>query len=1583
MKKVFVLFLMVTSISAYAQVELVSGGSANAYTLAFPGVFSYSNGISITFKSNFANTAAATINVNGLGTKDIRKEASASLAANDIKSGQVVTLVYDGTNFQMTSASGNASGGGGGSQTLSISNDTLSISGGNSVVLPSSGSSGWNLNGNSGTDTSNFIGTTDNVPLSFKVNNIRAGKMDYDNLNLAMGIATSDFTGGAIYNTAFGNRSLQSITTGSDNTAIGLDALASNTEGSTNVAVGEDALGSNTIGNENTSVGNYTLENNTEGNQNTALGYLAMDANTTGSYNTAVGANALQTNTTGTQNVAIGTWSMSDATNADYNIAVGTNSLAYPDFASNNIAIGNSAMGDDVVGGNYNIAIGGSSLGKNVSGENNIAIGYQAMKFNQDGGQNIAIGDAALTNNQSGSENIALGTSAMGSNSTGIKNVALGEQALYRNDDGAQNTGIGYKANWGNYSGTDNAALGYFALVDNQGSNNAAVGSKALWSNTTGSSNTAIGYQADVSSGTFTNATAIGANAYVGASNSLVLGSINGVNDATATTKVGIGTTTPSASLHIDGTLRYRVNGASPTAGQVLTTDALGNATWQNAPGGSGGTGWVLTGNTATDTTSNFVGTTDALPLLFRTNSVNRLKVRIDGGVEQFMPNNNYAFGVAGLLKSATGQYNTAFGRALITNTTGQGNTAYGYGSLSSNQTGSNNTAVGLDALGRTAGNPASLENTAVGAYALYNAFNNQGNIAMGVWTGSGITTGNNNVAIGNSAMRYNNISSSVAIGHGALAYGGSTNIAIGMGSLSGASNTGVLNTIIGYNSGANVSNGSGNTVVGMQSFSLSTTGSNNSGLGYLALSGNSTGSQNTALGYNADVAMGNLSNATAVGAYAEVAQSNSLVLGAINGVNGATANTKVGIGTTTPAQALHVKGKVEIDTMVLSTASTDSVVMVGTDGVLRKRASADVGSGGGGGSQTLSISNDTLSISGGNSVVLPGSGGIGAGWSLTGNAVFGGHFIGTNNAEDLRFRAADSSFMTLTKEGILWLNQKSPYGGNNVFIGDSVAFSATGYGSSNYWNNTVAIGSKALKNGSSQLNTEGTVAIGYGALENFVTDGPSNVAVGYLSQNELSSAFGSNTSLGTYSLQKNQASGNTGIGHAALLANTIGAQNVALGSNALTTNTEGNNNIALGSGTMGSNTTGSNNLAMGTEALFSNTAGTNNTAIGHYALYNLLSGNYNVAIGNSMENATGGEYNIAMGREAANANTTGEHNLAMGYKALNSNDVASNNIALGAHALSNSTGGFGNNIALGLQALEGNSGGSDNIAIGSQSSLNNQGDLNIAIGIDALRNNTADLNLAMGYQALRNHTTGGQNIAIGNDAMSTHVNGTNNTVIGYAATVSGNFSNATAIGAQASAGASNVLVLGSINGVNGATATAKVGIGVTNPAHTLTVFNGTTTGSYQTTGWIHVSDARLKSNVQPINNALQIVSKLNGVYYHWVTNREAGRQVGFLAQDVQKVLPEVVAGTEGDLAKGETLGMAYQNIVPVLVEAMKELNTKVEALEKENAALKSAKVTNVMGYETSFTKTTPVTADDLQNQINELKNMVEDLKKK
>ena len=124
--------------------------------------------------------------------------------------------------------------------------------------------------------------------------------------------------------------------------------------------------------------------------------------------------------------------------------------------------------------------------------------------------------------------------------------------------------------------------------------------------------------------------------------------------------------------------------------------------------------------------------------------------------------------------------------------------------------------------------------------------------------------------------------------------------------------------------------------------------------------------------------------------------------------------------------------------------------------------------------------------------------------------------------------------------------------------------------------------------------------------------------------------------------------------------------------------------------------------------------------------------------------------------------------------------------------------------------------------------------------------------------------------------------------------------------------------------------------VGATFSAH-LNVNNGTTVGTYTTTGWVHSSDARLKTNVETIPHALETLQQLRGVSYQWKNAPDQPRQLGFIAQEAEKVLPEVVV-TDANGMKG----MAYQNITPVVVEAIKEQQAQIEALKAENAALKA-----------------------------------------
>jgi hypothetical protein len=88
-------------------------------------------------------------------------------------------------------------------------------------------------------------------------------------------------------------------------------------------------------------------------------------------------------------------------------------------------------------------------------------------------------------------------------------------------------------------------------------------------------------------------------------------------------------------------------------------------------------------------------------------------------------------------------------------------------------------------------------------------------------------------------------------------------------------------------------------------------------------------------------------------------------------------------------------------------------------------------------------------------------------------------------------------------------------------------------------------------------------------------------------------------------------------------------------------------------------------------------------------------------------------------------------------------------------------------------------------------------------------------------------------------------------------------------------------------------------------------------------------SDIKLKTNIETITNALEKVNQLNGVEYDRIDIND--HQIGLIAQEVEKVIPDVVYDNDG------TKSVAYQNLVALLVQAIKELNDKVDKIENKN----------------------------------------------
>jgi hypothetical protein len=227
-----------------------------------------------------------------------------------------------------------------------------------------SSSTGWLLTGNAGTvDGTNFLGTTDNIPLTLRVNNNRAGRISVGSAETFLGYNAGRVNSGT--NNAFiGYFAGYNNTTGYDNTALGTAALYSLVSGSTNTAIGSQAMyyyaGTSAEG-KNTAVGYKAMIGSSSsftGIKNVGIGVYSLNNIESGSYNTAVGEEAASGITTGTYNTAVGyqTVISSSATNAT---AIGNGASA---TASNQIALGNASV--------TGLKIGTGSLATNASAAN-------------------------------------------------------------------------------------------------------------------------------------------------------------------------------------------------------------------------------------------------------------------------------------------------------------------------------------------------------------------------------------------------------------------------------------------------------------------------------------------------------------------------------------------------------------------------------------------------------------------------------------------------------------------------------------------------------------------------------------------------------------------------------------------------------------------------------------------------------------------------------------------------------------------------------------------------------------------------------------------------------------------------------------------------------------------------------------------------------------------------------------------------------------------------------------------------------------------------------------------------------------
>ena len=290
---------------------------------------------------------------------------------------------------------------------------------------------------------------------------------------------------------------------------------------------------------------------------------------------------------------------------------------------------------------------------------------------------------------------------------------------------------------------------------------------------------------------------------------------------------------------------------------------------------------------------------------------------------------------------------------------------------------------------------------------------------------------------------------------------------------------------------------------------------------------------------------------------------------------------------------------------------------------------------------------------------------------------------------------------------------------------------------------------------------------------------------------------------------------------------------------------------------------------------------------------------------------------NTAMGDYALLQLMTGYDNTASGYSALISNITGSYNTAVGAIALANNTIGS-SNTACGMSALL----------------MNTSGYWNTGDGFEALyRNTTGSMNTASGTDALLNNGAGNNNAAFGADALYSNTSGSYNIALGVQA------------GSALTIGSSNIDIGNS--GVAGESGTIRIGA---SGSHTATYVAGIARTPLEgaqvvisRNGQLGVlaSSERYKTDIEPMGSNSAKLRQLHPVTFHLKANPNGTLQYGLIAEQVDKVYPDLVIRDD----TGTIQGVRYDELAPMLLNEVqleqKQLAAQADAIADQEKRLR------------------------------------------
>lgn len=775
---------------------------------------------------------------------------------------------------------------------------------------------------------------------------------------------------------------------------------------------------------------------------------------------------------------------------------------------------------------------------------------------------------------------------------------------------------------------------------------------------------------------------------------------------------------------------------------------------------------------------------------------------------------------------------------------------------------------------------------------------------------------------------------------------------------------TGIIDTnniSWGTGTGLNITTGLANTAIGHSSLYLDSSGSFNTVAGNASMLANRSGSYNTAMGNNSLAFSKNGNYNTAVG--------NEAMLKNKKG------NANVAIGT----------GALWSDTAV------NNIVAVGDSALFNELAIVGGGLNTAVGSKAMfstvdgyantAVGNRSLySNTGGSGNTAFGDNSLYMNTTAWNNAAYGNYSLRENTTGENNVAIGPGAMQdnktgsSNTALGLYALASfGAPRGGfNNVALGSYALYLDTS-GSNNIaagnqamlfnrsGSNNISLGSQSL-----YFHQRGNSNIAIGTMAMYTdTTASNNTAIGFFSLYNQLAAYATNTAIGAYTLYNNiSGTGNTTTGYLSLYNNKTGFANAVLGEGAMYNSLYCNANTALGYQALYSDTAGILSTAVGYRALYSqqtNNSNGANTGLGYQALYNNVSGFQNTGIGyNVLPSLTTGNNITAIGSAADVLGNNLFNATAIGSR---SRVDCSNCMVLGSTngvngAVADVNVGIGNTNPVHARLEVNNSIGAAVAMFGANKfGVTIEAD-NPEVGFNYFYNNGQKA-MKAGYASVIGMSTGTGELYIGN------FNGNQSAtdfgpIPGYRQNLTlfqnGEFRISGSVNFSHFYFGSNedTYIRGGKNNsyVYMADQNTGVVIGAGGPfiGYKLTVQGATynngnlfTNGNLCATGTIGAcSDIRYKTNIFSFENGLNIVQQLHPIYYNWkqhefpVMQFSTQRQLGLSAQEVEKLLPEIVqTNTQGYKA------VDYGRLTPVLIKGMQEQQQQIKDLQTENDDLK------------------------------------------